>query len=129
MGGRRVAGPRPRARSTCSASALITAGLFSLVWGLIKTNTHAWTSAYTIGFLGARPCCSWRLRGLGGARRPNPMVPLGSSANGSFTASACVVAFVGFSLFGIIFFLTLYFQNVQGYSRAGGRRAPAAADR
>ena len=30
---------------------LITAGLFLVVWGLIETNSHAWASAYTIGFL------------------------------------------------------------------------------
>ena len=31
--------------------ALVTGGLFCIVWGLIETNSHAWGSAYTIGFL------------------------------------------------------------------------------
>ena len=54
---------------------LITAGLFFVVWGLIETNDHSWTSAYTIGFLVAGVATlaafvAWE------ARTPNPMVPL-----------------------------------------------------
>ena len=30
---------------------LVTAGLFSLTWALIKTGSHSWTSAYTLGWL------------------------------------------------------------------------------
>jgi hypothetical protein len=30
---------------------LITVGLFSLVWALIRTNSHSWISVQTIGFL------------------------------------------------------------------------------
>ena len=59
-----------------------------------------------------------RLRRLGVARQE----PDGAARffkKRSFDASAIVVAFVGFSLFGIIFFLTLYFQNVRGYSAQG----------
>ena len=31
---------------------LVTAALFSLTWGLIKTGSHSWTSPYTLFFLG-----------------------------------------------------------------------------
>ena len=97
---------------------LVTAGLFSLVYGLIKTNTNPWISTFTLGWLGAAAVLLvsfvvWE------SRVRNPMVPLGFFKKRSFDASAIVVAFVGFSLFGIIFFLTLYFQNVRGYSAQG----------
>ena len=97
---------------------LVTAGLFSLVYGLIKTNTHPWLSTYTLSWLGAAAVLLvafvvWE------SRVKNPMVPLGFFKKRAFDASAIVVAFVGFSLFGIIFFLTLYFQNVRGYSAQG----------
>ncbi len=97
---------------------LVTAGLFSLVYGLIKTNTHPWLSTFTLSWLAAAAVLLvvfviWE------ARVKNPMVPLGFFKKRSFDASAIVVAFVGFSLFGIIFFLTLYFQNVRGYSAQG----------
>ena len=60
------------------------------------------------------------------SRTANPMVPLGFFRKRSFDASAILVAFVGLSLFGIIFFLTLYFQNVKGWSpqEAGARTLP-----
>jgi EmrB/QacA subfamily drug resistance transporter len=97
---------------------LVTAGLFALVYGLIETNTHAWLSAFTLGWLAAALVLLvgfviWE------SRIENPMVPLGFFTKRSFDASAIVISFVGFSLFGIIFFLTLYFQNVRGYSAQG----------
>jgi EmrB/QacA subfamily drug resistance transporter len=97
---------------------LVTGGLFSLVYGLIETNTHAWLSAFTLGWLAAAAVLLvafviWE------SRISNPMVPLGFFTKRSFDASAIVISFVGFSLFGIIFFLTLYFQNVRGYSAQG----------
>jgi EmrB/QacA subfamily drug resistance transporter len=97
---------------------LVTGGLFALVYGLIETNTHAWLSAYTLGFMAIAAVLLvcfvvWE------SRVPDPMVPLGFFRKISFDASAIVVALVGFSLFGIIFFLTLYFQNVRGYSAQG----------
>ncbi|MEO9174188.1 MAG: MFS transporter [Gaiellales bacterium] len=97
---------------------LVTGGLFSLVYGLIETNTHAWLSAFTLGWLAAAVVLlavfvAWE------ARIANPMVPLGFFRKRPFDASIIVVSFVGFSLFGIIFFLTLYFQNVRGYSAQG----------
>jgi EmrB/QacA subfamily drug resistance transporter len=97
---------------------LVTGGLFALVYGLIKTNTHPWISSFTLGWLGAAVVLLvtfvvWE------SRVKNPMVPLGFFKKRSFDTSAIVVSFVGFSLFGIIFFLTLYFQNVRGYSAQG----------
>ena len=67
--------------------ALITGGLFLLVWGLIETNDHSWASAYTIGFLTAAVVTlaafvAWE------ARSANPMVPLEFFKRASFSASA-----------------------------------------
>ncbi len=94
---------------------LITAGLFFLVWGLIETSSHSWTSAYTIGFLVAALVTlagfvAWE------ARTPNPMVPLEFFRRAAFSAPVVLVVFVGLALFGVVYFVTLYFQNVKGYS-------------
>ena len=104
---------------------LATGGLFALVWALIETGTHAWGSAYTLGFLAAAAV----LLGLFIAwerRAADPMVPLGFFRRPAFATSAAVVLLVGFSLFGVIYFITLYFQNVKGYSpfQAGIRSLP-----
>jgi EmrB/QacA subfamily drug resistance transporter len=104
---------------------LVTAGLFLLVWGLIKTGTHSWTSAYTLGFLGAAAIALvsfvwWE------SRVESPMIPLDFFRERAFSISSVVVGLIGFALFGAIFFITLYFQNVQGYSalEAGVRTLP-----
>jgi hypothetical protein len=42
----------PSARSLdLVGTTLVTASLFSVVWGLIKSDTHGFGSAYVIGFL------------------------------------------------------------------------------
>jgi EmrB/QacA subfamily drug resistance transporter len=105
--------------------ALVTGGLFCIVWGLIETNSHAWGSAYTIGFLAAGLALigafvAWE------SRTRTPMIPLEFFKRPAFSASSMLVAFVGLSLFGVIFFITLYFQNVKGWSptQAGLRTLP-----
>ena len=95
--------------------ALITGGLFLLIWGLIETNDHAWGSTYTIAFLAAAAVVllafvAWE------ARAPEPMVPLGFFKIAAFSAPVVLVAFVGLALFGVVYFITLYFQNVKGWS-------------
>jgi EmrB/QacA subfamily drug resistance transporter len=106
-------------------TALITASLFSLVWALIETTSHSWTSAYTLTFLCASAVLLvlfvlWELR------QSDPMLPLGLFRNRVFSVASVVVALVGFAMFGVIFYITLYFQNVLGYSplEAGVRSLP-----
>jgi EmrB/QacA subfamily drug resistance transporter len=105
--------------------ALVTAGLFCIVWGLIETNSHSWGSAYTIGFLVAglalmAAFVAWE------SRTETPMIPLEFFRRPDFSAPAMLVAFVGLALFGVVFFITLYFQNVKGWSptEAGVRTLP-----
>jgi len=104
---------------------LITTALFSLTWGLIKTGSHSWTSAYTLGFLAAAVILAAAFVARE-ARTAEPMLPLRFFRNRVFSASSVVVALVGFSMFGIFYFVTLYFQNVLGYSalEAGVRSLP-----
>ena len=47
-------------------------------------------------------------------RTPTPMIPLEFFRRRAFTTPNILVGFVGLSLFGVVFFITLYFQNVKG---------------
>ena len=106
-------------------TALITAALFCLVWGLIKSDTHGFGSAYVIAFLAA---------GLGLAlafvawerQCSDPMLPIGFFTRRAFTVSDTVMLLVGFAMFGAIYWGALYLQNIQGYSalQAGARTLP-----
>jgi len=50
------------------------------------------------------------------SHRASPMLPLSFFRIPTFAASNVVAASVFFALFGTVFFLTLYLQNIQGYS-------------
>ena len=104
---------------------LVTGGLFSLVWALIRTNSHSWGSPQIVGFLVAAAVL------LGGfivweSRQSDPMIPLSFFRRRAFDVAISSVALVGFAMFGIIYFLTLYMQNVRGYSalESGVRTLP-----
>ena len=104
---------------------LVTLSLFLLIWGLIKTNAHSWLSAYTLTFILAGAALMVAFL-IWESRHSEPMIPLGFFRITAFTTSCVVVALVGVGLFGIIYYLTLYFQNVQGFSpqEAGVRSLP-----
>jgi EmrB/QacA subfamily drug resistance transporter len=104
---------------------LVTGSLFLLTWGLIETASHAWLSTYTLSFLiGAAVALAafiwWE------SRIADPMIPLDFFHRRAFSVSSLVIVLIGVGLFGIIFYLTLYFQNVKGYSpqQAGVRSLP-----
>jgi EmrB/QacA subfamily drug resistance transporter len=104
---------------------LVTGGLFSLVWALIRTNAHSWQSGQTVGFLVAAAVL---LVGfvLWEDRQSDPMIPLSFFRKRAFDVAVASVALIGFSMFGIIYFLTLYLQNIRGYSaiESGVRTLP-----
>jgi Na+/melibiose symporter-like transporter len=94
---------------------LVTAGLFSLVWALIRTNSHSWQSGQTVGFLAAAAVLLvgfifWE------DRQSEPMIPLEFFRRRAFDVAVASIALVGFAMFGIIYFLPLYLQTVRGYS-------------
>jgi EmrB/QacA subfamily drug resistance transporter len=106
-------------------SGLVTAALFCVVWGLIKSESHGFGSLYVMGFLAAGLALlvafvAWE------RRAPDPMLPLAFFARRLFTASDALMGLVGFAMFGVIFYGALYLQNVQGYSalQAGVRTLP-----
>jgi len=116
----------PKARGfDIVGTVLVTGGLFSLVWALIRTNSHSWGSPETIVPLVAAAVLLvafvvWE------DRQADPMIPLSFFRRRSFDVAVVSIALVGFSMFGIIYFLTLYLQNVRGYSaiESGVRTLP-----
>ena len=90
-------------------------GLFALTYGLIEANTYGWTSARIVG--------AFVLAGVALAsfvvierRRRQPMLPLDLFRSGTYVGANLVVLLVALAMFGIFFFVSLYMQNILGYS-------------
>jgi len=119
----------PRAAALDVPGALLLAGaLFCLAWALVNSGTHPWSSAYTLAFLAAAAVLAilWAARM---ARAAAPLVPLSLFRAASFDAGAVVVTATGFTMYGLLFYLTLYLQRVHGDSpvAAGAALLPLTA--
>jgi EmrB/QacA subfamily drug resistance transporter len=92
-------------------------GLFALTYGLIEANTYGWTSGRILGAFGlaAAALATFVVLELG---RRRPMLDLGLFRNSTFAGANLVVLLVGLAMFGVFFFLSLYMQNILGYSPA-----------
>jgi EmrB/QacA subfamily drug resistance transporter len=102
--------------------------LSSLTYALIEGNAKGWRSPVIIGFLGVAAVSFIAFIEVE-RHSMSPMLPLHFFRNATF-ATANVVAFlVSFGMFGVLFFISLFLQNVQGYSAvsAGVRFLPMTA--
>jgi EmrB/QacA subfamily drug resistance transporter len=108
--------------------ALASAGLFGIVWGLVRGNGVGWgsleiTTSFVLGTIVLALFVVWELRA------PEPMLPLRFFRNRTFTAANVASFLMFFGMFGSIFLLAQFFQTVQGYSplQAGLRVLPWTA--
>jgi EmrB/QacA subfamily drug resistance transporter len=108
--------------------ALGSAGLFALVWGLVRANAVGWGSVQIAGALAAGAVLL-TLFGLWELRAPSPMLPLRFFRSRAFALANAASLLMFFGMFGSIFLLTQFFQTVQGYSplQAGLRILPWTA--
>jgi len=90
-------------------------GLFALTYGLIEANTYGWTSPRIIGsfVIAAIALVSFVL--LERHQRA-PMLPLELFSNRTYTGANLVMLLVALAMFGVFFFVSLYMQNILGYS-------------
>ena len=90
-------------------------GLFSLTYGLIEANNHGWTSGRIVGAFAVAAILLAAFVVLE-LRQRLPMLDLSLFRNGTFAGANTVVLLVTLAMFGIFFFVSLYMQNVLGYS-------------
>jgi EmrB/QacA subfamily drug resistance transporter len=100
--------------------ALGTAGLFGIVFGLVRSTSLGWSSPEVSGPL-ALGVVLIVLFALVERQAADPMLPLRLFRNRAFTASNIASLLMSFGMFGSIFLLAQFLQIVQGYSplRAG----------
>jgi EmrB/QacA subfamily drug resistance transporter len=111
--------PSPAARSfDLPGMALLTAFLFLLVWGLIKAPDSGWTSAAAIAyFAGAVAALAAFI--VRESRAREPLLPLRLFRSVPISAGTVLVLTLMFSLFGAMFFMTFFMENVHGVDAVG----------
>ena len=93
----------------------VTAGLALGVYALVDTNNAGWASTQTLG-LGAISLLLLAAFAVIESRSRNPLVPFSIFRLQSLRGSNIVGLLVGMSLFSMFFFISLYLQQVLGYS-------------
>jgi EmrB/QacA subfamily drug resistance transporter len=93
----------------------VTAGLSVLVYGLVEAPDAGWGSSQTIGLLAlaAGLIASFAVIEL---RSKAPLMPFSIFGNRTLTGANVVGVLTGASLFSMFFFISLYMQNVLGFS-------------
>ena len=105
----------------------VTAGLSLLVYGLIEAPDAGWGSGQTIGLLAAAAAMIGAFVAIE-LRSASPLMPFSIFRNRTLTGANVVGVLTGASLFSMFFFISLYMQNVLGYSaiKAGLSYLPLA---
>ena len=101
-------------------------GLAALTYAFIEANTYGWTSAriltsFAVAAVSLVAFIVIELRGK------TPLLQLKFFRNWTFSGANLVGVIVSFGFFGVVFFLSLFLQEVQGYSptRAGVLQLPS----
>jgi EmrB/QacA subfamily drug resistance transporter len=105
----------PTSRLDLPGLGLVSAGLFGIVWGLVRGNGVGWASpeivgSLVVGFALLAAFVLWELR------TEQPMLPMRYFRNRTFALANVASLFMFFGMFGSIFLLAQFFQTVQGYS-------------
>ncbi|WNF28913.1 MFS transporter [Streptomyces sp. C11-1] len=115
----------PRAPLDIRGTVLVSAGLFGIVYALVNTASHGWTSPLVLTGLIAGTA----LLGLfvhHGNRAENPMLPMRLFRGRAFLGINVASLLMFFGMFGSIFLLSQFLQNGLGHSptEAGLRMLP-----
>src|SRR5215213_9717881 len=96
---------------------LITSGLglFALTYALIEANTYGWGSARIVGGFAAAAVLLVAFLLLERRQRA-PMLDLSLFRSGTYAGANLVILLVALAMFGVFFFVSLYMQNILGYS-------------
>jgi EmrB/QacA subfamily drug resistance transporter len=94
---------------------LVTGGLSTLVYGITQSGENGWISAETFGVIGAALVLlagfvAWELR------HPEPLMRFGIFQIKTVTGANVAGFILGTALFSMFLMLTLYMQQILGYS-------------
>jgi EmrB/QacA subfamily drug resistance transporter len=116
-----------RTRIDVAGAVTVTGATVAAVYALVQANDAGWTSAQTLGLGGAAAALLAAFVAIE-ARVAQPLVPLDVFRNRAVLAANVTMVAAGAAMFGLFFFLSLYLQQVLGYSalEAGVSQLPLA---
>ena len=94
---------------------LITGAIASLTYGLIEAGNKGWTDPLIVGCLVGSVVLAITFVYVE-SKTKLPMVPLKFFRSGNFTGANIDSFMISFAIAGVAFFMTLYQQNVHGFS-------------
>jgi EmrB/QacA subfamily drug resistance transporter len=94
---------------------LVTAGLSSLVYAITQAGEHGWLAGRTIGFFAASLALLLAFVGWE-ERHPEPLMRFGIFRTRTVTGANVAGFILGTAMFSMFLMLTLYMQQVLGYS-------------
>jgi EmrB/QacA subfamily drug resistance transporter len=108
----------PAGRLDLAGVGLASAGLFGIVWGLVRGNAEGWASTEIVASLGVGVLLvvafvAWELRA------PAPMLPMRFFRSAAFSLANLASFLMFLGMFGSIFLLAQFFQTIQGYGPLG----------
>jgi EmrB/QacA subfamily drug resistance transporter len=94
---------------------LVTGGLISLVYGLVKSPTAGWTSHTALTFFGIAlvALVAFVINEL---RAKHPLIPMKIFRIRNLSGADSLMLFMAAGMFSVFFFTTLYLQTVLGYT-------------
>ncbi|WP_433183587.1 MFS transporter [Actinoallomurus sp. CA-150999] len=113
--------PAPRGagiarRSNLLGGTLITPGLVALVYGMVSTKDHGWTGVPTLGSFAVAVVLIVLFAVQQARWAKDPLVPVHILKRRSVAGGNLVVFLLGIGFFSYPYFLSLYLENVLGYS-------------
>ncbi|MEU3645663.1 MFS transporter [Lentzea sp. NPDC034063] len=96
-------------------TAMISAGLFAVVYGFANAESHSWSSPLTWGFLAAGVMLIVAFM-LWQRHSEDPLLPLSVLRDRDRAASFAALLVTGAGLFGVLLFLTYYLQVDRGFT-------------
>jgi predicted MFS family arabinose efflux permease len=104
------------ARLDVGGAVAVTAGLGTLIYAIIGTDTHPWGGARTLSLLGAAVVLLTVFAIIELRLARTPLMPFGLFRSRSLSGANIVMFGVGAAFFSMWYFLSLYLQNVLGDS-------------
>jgi predicted MFS family arabinose efflux permease len=94
----------------------VTAGLVALVYAIVRTQAHTWSSADVLVPLAGALALLGSFAVIEGRLAPSPLVPFRIFRSRSITGGNVFIMLLFAAMFGVWYFETLYMQHVLGYS-------------